>query len=315
VLGRINPDYFLGGDVKLDAERARRNVEEQVARPLGLSVEEAAAGVIELFDETLKYEAVAQILGKGYSPVDYTLLCYGGGGPLHVAGYTDGVSYREVLVPAWAAGFSAFGCACGDFEYRYDQTIDAPVMPGADADAKAGLAEFIEGTWQALRTRVSEEFGKSNVSADEVRFRHFVRMQYYGQLNDLEIASPTDGAAVDALIEEFEEAYGKLYARSARSPELGYLITTAIVTGAVEVEKPALPDEDEVDGSPEPKQSRGVWWRDGFEDTQIYEQDHVRAGHSIEGPAIVESPADTFAIPPGRRARLDRNRIWHLEVI
>jgi N-methylhydantoinase A/oxoprolinase/acetone carboxylase beta subunit len=92
-------------------------------------------------------------------------------------------------------------------------------------------------------------------------------------------------------------------------------VTTAIVTGAVEVEKPALPDEDETEGSPEPKDSREVWWRDGWDETQIFEQDDVRAGHSIEGPAIVESPADTFAIPPGRRARMDRNRIWHLETM
>ena len=138
VLGRVNPDYFLGGDVELDPERARAEVERQVAEPLGLEVEEAAAGVIELFEQTLKNEAVGRILGKGYSPADYALLCYGGGGPLHVAGYTAGVAYRDVLVPAWAAGFSAFGCACADFEYRYDQTIDMPILPGQDEMEKAG---------------------------------------------------------------------------------------------------------------------------------------------------------------------------------
>src|SRR5262249_59450958 len=84
ILGRLNPDYFLGGEVKLDAERARDAVTRQLARPLGLDVDAAAAGVIELFEQTLKNEAVGQILGKGYSPADYTLLCYGGGGPPHV---------------------------------------------------------------------------------------------------------------------------------------------------------------------------------------------------------------------------------------
>ena len=138
MLGRVNPDYFLGGDVKLDPERARAEVERQVAEPLGLEVEDAAAGVIELFEQTLKNEAIGRILGKGYSPADYALLCYGGGGPLHVAGYTEGVAYRDVLVPAWAAGFSAYGCACADFEYRYDQTIDMPILPTADDMEKAG---------------------------------------------------------------------------------------------------------------------------------------------------------------------------------
>jgi acetone carboxylase, beta subunit len=316
VLGRINPEYFLGGDIELDLERARAAVAEQVAAPLGLAVEAAAAGVIELFDQTLSYQAVAQVLGKGYSPVDYTLLCYGGGGPLHVAGYSAGVPYRDVLVPAWAAGFSAFGCACGDYAYRQDLTLDMPVLPTADEDEKAGIGIYIDGGWQLLRQRVVEDFAKSGVGEDEIEFRHYVRMQYYGQLNDLEILSPhqslEDGSQVDDLIEAFEEAYAKLYARSARSPELGYLVTNVIVTGAVGVEKPALPDEPEQAGPAEPKAAREVWWSGGWEETPVYEQAQLRAGHELTGPAIVESPADTFAIPPGRTARLDRHRIFHL---
>jgi acetone carboxylase, beta subunit len=317
VLGRVNPEYFLGGDIKLDTERARAVVSEQIAKPLGLDVESAAAGIVELFDETLKYEAVAQVLGKGYSPVDYTLLCYGGGGPLHVAGYTAGVPYRDVLVPAWAAGFSAFGCACGDFAYRYDMTIDMPIEPGADDDTKAGVAMYVDGGWQMLRERVVDEFAKSGVAEDEIEFRNYVRMQYYGQLNDLEIYSPhqslSEADQVDDLIGAFSKAYGKLYARAARSPELGYLVTNVIVTGASEVEKPALPDERETAGTPDPKGARQVWWRDSWVETPIYEQDTVRAGHEILGPAIIESPADTFAIPPDRSARLDGKRIFHLE--
>ena len=319
VLGRVNPDYFLGGEVKLDTERARAAIREQIAEPMGLDIEHASAGIIELFDETLKYEAVAQVLGKGYSPVDYTLLCYGGGGPLHVAGYTAGVPYRDVLVPAWAAGFSAFGCACGDFAYRSDLTIDMPIEPGADEDTIQGVGMYVDGGWQMLRERVTEEFAKSGVPAEQIEFRHFVRMQYYGQLNDLEIYSPhqqlEEAWQVGDLIAAFEEAYGKLYARSARSPELGYLITNVIVTGSSEVEKPALPDEPEAAGEPPAKGSRPVWWTDGWIDTPLYEQDAVKAGHSVTGPAIIESPADTFAVPPGRRAHLDGHRIFHLENI
>jgi acetone carboxylase, beta subunit len=317
VLGRLNPDYFLGGDVELDVEAARAAINEQIAGPLGLSAEQAAAGVIELFDQTLSYQAVAQVLGKGYSPVDYTLLCYGGGGPLHVAGYSAGVPYRDVLVPAWAAGFSAFGCACGDYAYRYDLTLDMPIAPTADDDEKAGVGIMVDGGWQMLQERVIDEFGKSGVAAEKIEFRNYVRMQYYGQLNDIEILSPhqsiEDGAQVNDLIAAFEDAYSKLYARSARSPELGYLVTNVIVTGSVAVEKPALPAESEVSGgAPEPKERRPVWWRDGFTDTAIYEQSDVLAGHAIEGPAIIESPADTFAIPPSRVAQLDAQRIFHL---
>jgi acetone carboxylase, beta subunit len=319
VLGRVNPDFFLGGEVQLDPERARHEVERQVAEPLGLSVEQAAAGVIELFEETLKNEAVGRILGKGYSPADYALLCYGGGGPLHVAGYTEGVAYRDVLVPAWAAGFSAFGCACADFEYRYDQTIDMPIQPTADEMEKAGVGVMVTGAWLGLEERVAEEFAKSGIERERIRFTHAVRMQYYGQLNDIEIVSPhselEEGEHVDDLVAEFEDAYAKVYARSARSPELGYLITQAIVLGSVDVEKPTLPDQAPVPSpqSPGAKDDRPVWFGDGFVDSGIYDLDAVAAGEFVDGPAVLESPATTFVVPPGRRANLDRHGIFHLE--
>jgi len=319
VLGRVNPDFFLGGQVELDPDRARSEVRQQVAEPLGLSVEEAAAGVIELFEETLKNEAVGRILGKGYSPADYGLLCYGGGGPLHVAGYTAGVGYRDVLVPAWAAGFSAYGCACADFEYRYDQTIDMPIQPTADEMEKAGIGMMITGAWLGLQERVAEEFAKSGVEADRIEYTHVVRMQYYGQLNDIEIVSPhlelDEEPHVDDLIASFEDAYAKVYARSAHSPELGYLVTQAIVLGRVPVEKPALPQL--AAGSRQPaeaaKGSRPVWWDGGFTDTDIYDLEAVGPGQPIQGPAVLESQATTFAVPPGRSATLDEHQIFHLE--
>ncbi len=319
VLGRVNPDYFLGGDVKLDPERAAAEVRRQVAEPLGLDLPEAAAGVIELFEQTLRNEAIGRILGKGYSPADYSLLCYGGGGPLHVAGYTAGVSYKDVLVPAWAAGFSAYGCACADFEYRYDQTIDYPIMPGQDKLEKAGIAVMITGAWLGLQEKVVDEFAKSGVERDGIEFTHMARMQYYGQLNDIEIISPhaelEDAAQLDDLIAAFEDAYGTLYARSARSPELGYLVTHAIVTGRAKVEKPALPVLEELGGAPKRKGTRAVWWDKGFADTDLYELDQIRAGQTLVGPAIVESVATTFAVPPGREARLDTTQIFHLSAV
>jgi acetone carboxylase, beta subunit len=132
-------------------------------------------------------------------------------------------------------------------------------------------------------------------------------MQYNGQLNDIEVYSPTDRLAsahdVNRLVEVFEDAYGKVYARSAKSPELGYLVTTAIVLGSVEFEKPTLPAEEETDGEPTAKQRRNVFWDGGWVPTPIYEQTELRAGQRVSGPAIVESPADTLAIPPDRVAQ------------
>ncbi len=323
VLGRLNPEYFLGGEVELDVELARAAVEQQIARPLGLSPEAAAAGVIELFEQTLKHEAVGRILGKGYSPADYTLLCYGGGGPLHVAGYTDGVIYQEVLVPAWAAGFSAFGCACADYDYRYDRTVDLPLLPSFGEAEHAGIGAMITDAWIGLQDRVSKEFVKSGIARENIRFTNAVRMQYYGQLNDIEFVSPHaalhDASQVEDLIATFEEAYAKMYASSARSPEFGYLVTHVVVHGTVDVEKPALPQLPEQPGKPPIKETRQVHWGrasgDRFVETEIFQLESVLPGNSIRGPAIVEHSATTFAVPPGRHARLDEHQIFHLTTV
>ncbi|HYF27386.1 MAG TPA: hydantoinase/oxoprolinase family protein [Baekduia sp.] len=317
VLGRLNPEYFLGGQVTLDVERAHAEVKRQIADPLGLGVEHAASGVIELFEGTLRDQAVGRILGKGYSPADYTLLCYGGGGPLHVAGYTAGVPYQEVLVPEWAAGFSAFGCACADFEYRYDRQTDLPLMPDMGPEERAGVGGLLTQAWRELEDRVAGEFGKSGYDRGDIDFAHVVRMQYYGQLVDIEVDSPTPSLEtpdqVEALVRAFEDTYQRMYARSARSPELGYLIAQATVKGSVPIEKPKLPVLERSSGSPQAKETRPVWWTDGWTDTDIYEMTDVRPGHELDGPAILEAESTTFPIPPDRRAWLDEHGIFHLE--
>jgi acetone carboxylase, beta subunit len=316
VLGRLNPEYFLGGQVQLDVERARHEVRRQIAEPLRMELEPAAAGVIELFETSLRNEAVGRILGKGYSPADYTLLCYGGGGPLHVAGYTSGVPYQQVLVPEWAAGFSAFGCACADFEYRFDRQVDLPLLPGQSDEERTGLGALLTQAWRALEERVRAEFTKSGHRDEDVSFTHMVRMQYYGQLVDIEVDAP--GAAIettedmDALIEAFERTYTRMYARAASSPELGYLVAQAIVKGSVDIEKPTLPHVEPVSGAPPVKDTRMVWWSDDHSTTDVYEMDDLQAGHEIEGPAVIEAESTTFPIPPGRRARLDEHGIFHL---
>ena len=318
VLGYVNPDYFLGGEVKLDVERARQAIRTQLAEPLGLSVEQAAAGVVELFEDHLKNTVLGQVLGKGYAPVNYTMLSYGGGGPLHVAGYTRGLNFEDVLVPAWAAGFSAFGCACGDFEYRHDRTVDVPLLPAAGADGWEAVAAALNGAWDALEEQVAGEFARSQVPREAITFSSVLRMQYFGQLNDLELRSPVDRIRsrddLGAIIAGFEDLYAKIYRRSARTPEFGHMFTSAISLGAVDVEKPRLPDERPTDDIPAnaQKATRDIWHRGSWVPARIYEMDRLRAGNLVAGPAVIEDPATTFVVPVGASAELDAHRIFHL---
>ena len=321
VLGLLNPDYFLGGDITLDKDRAIAAIEEQVAEPLGIDVYRAASGVVELFEEGLKNNVLSRIMGKGYVPLNYTLLSYGGGGPLHAGGISKGMGFESVLIPAWAAGFSAFGCSCSEFEYRFDASLDLPILPDITTDEKEGVTEMIDGQCAFLREKVIEEFARSGFSEDDIRFRIYLRIQYMGQLRDLEVRTDYEwlesAAALDDVIAGFEELYAKVYALSARSPELGYLITVVVISGTVQVEKPALPTEPLQGKSPPGdahKGKRDVYWRGEWVEADIWEMEELRAGNRLTGLSIVESPATTLVVPPGASTYLDENRIFHLEL-
>ncbi|MBV8272525.1 MAG: hydantoinase/oxoprolinase family protein [Cupriavidus sp.] len=320
VLGYVNPDFFLGGDVVLDRERAIRCVREQLAEPLGIDVYRAAAGVLELFEDHLRNSLLSEIIGKGYGPETFACLSYGGGGPLHVAGYTDGIAFEDILIPAWAPGFSAFGCACGDYEYRVDRQLDMPLLPTMDGDARSALATAINSAWSEMADQVAEDFAKSGVTRDRIAFKPGVRMLYHGQLNDLEIVSPLaqlDSAEdLDRLSDAFEALYGQVYGLAARTPQFGYFITSLVMRGVTDVEKPVLPREalkgpDEWKGSAI-KGGRDIYWNGEWENAAIIDLLQLPAGSVVDGPAVVESPSSTMLVPPGRSVRLDEHRVFHM---
>ncbi|MBD8005030.1 hydantoinase/oxoprolinase family protein [Bacillus norwichensis] len=320
VIGMINPDNFIGGAIKLSRERAYHAVKTQIADPLGLPVEEAALGVIELLESQLRNYLESMILGKGYSPSQYVCFSYGGGGPLHTAGYTKGLGFEDILIPAWAAGFSAFGCGAADFEYRYDKTLDLNVDEDADSQTVMKVGKELQSSWNELKEKVTEEFRKNDYSPEDVNFRLLYRMQYQGQLNDLEIEAPIkefkNEDDFETLVKTFEDMYTRVYAKSALSPELGYSITGAIVRGVVDVPKPEIPSEP-LDGETPPKEAfigtRQVYWTDGWQYADIYEMEKLIPGNRIKAFSIVESTATTLVVPTGFEAYLDENRIFHLK--
>jgi len=322
VLGYLNPDNFLGGAIKLDRQRAVDAIKRQIADPLGLSVEDAAAGVIELLDSELRDYLRAMISGKGYSPQSFVCFSYGGAGPVHAYGYTEGLGFEDVIVPAWAAGFSAFGCAAADFEYRYDKSLDINLAPDASESQQEQAAKTLQSAWDELTRNVLEEFKLNGYSADQVRLQPGYRMQYRGQLNDLEIESPLPSATTaedwEQLVDAFNATYGRVYAASARSPELGYSVTGAIMRGTVPIPKPKIPKEPLEGETPPESASTGTrrfYRKKRWVDARLYRMEALRPGNRVTGPAIIESDATTFVVPDGFETFLDGHRLFHLNEV
>ncbi|MEF8914319.1 hydantoinase/oxoprolinase family protein [Natronomonas sp.] len=320
VLGYINPDYFLGGDIEIDVDRAREYIEDQVANPLGQDPAETARGVLDIVERDMTNELRGMILGLGYSPENYHLVSYGGGGPLHAAGYSKPLDFRDVLIPQWAAAFSAFGCATADYSYRYDQSLDMVIQP--DFSNADDVAAALTGALESLQERTVESFERDGIDIAETEFRPGVRMQYAGMLDDLEIDIPLElwdgglsGEDIEAIVDIYEEEFAQVFQRAAQSPEQGYMITMGVGTGVAPSPKPSIPEEP-LQGETPPeaaaKGEREIYYDGDWHDASIWEMDRIQPGNVIEGPSVIEAPATTILVPPGFEAPLDEHRIYHL---
>nr|WP_255453901.1 hydantoinase/oxoprolinase family protein [Natronomonas sp. CBA1123] len=321
-LGYLNPDSFLGGDIPMDRDVAIDAIDEQIASPLDEDPIETARGVLDIVERDMSNELRGLILGLGYSPENYTLMSYGGGGPLHAAGYSRGLEFEDILIPQWAAAFSAFGCACADSAYRYDQSVDEILQP--DFSNASSVAYSINDTLETLRERAEAAFDRDGVDPDTVEFQPSLRIQYLGMLDDLEvdISEVWDGEAgidaegVEDIIDRYEAKFDQVFQRAAKSPENGYQITMAIGVGVGPSAKPTIPQEELQDETPPEdahKGTRDIYWDDGWHAADLWQMRDIQPGNRIEGPSVIEAPATTILVPPGYEAPLDENRIYHLQ--
>ena len=192
----------------------------------------------------------------------------------------------------------------------------------APDDQKLAAVKTLQEAWDELGRKVIDEFKLNGFDRDDVQLKPGFRMQYQGQLNDLEIESPLATVATaedwNRLCDTFEDVYGRVYATAARVPELGFSITGAILRGVVPVSKPKIPTERVFEKEPPEEARRGtrrLYYRGKFHDAAVYAMERLQAGNEIEGPAIIESDATTFVVPVGFSTRLDPHRLFHLRQV
>ena len=134
ILGYLNEDYFLGGKAKLNKERALKMLEERMARPLGQDIYEVSSKVLDLMHSDMCGHIHGMLLSKGLNPAEFTMLVYGGSGPLHAWGLDRGLSMGQLIMVPWAAAFSAFGVAAAEYFHRYDKAVTFFLTPDMTDD-------------------------------------------------------------------------------------------------------------------------------------------------------------------------------------
>lgn len=318
ILGRLNPDYFLGGKVRLNAEKAKRVFREKVADVLGVDIHEAAEGMVNML-ETEASDALRRILSsQGVHPSEFTLLSYGGSGPLHLAGYSRGIGFRDIITFQFAAAFSAFGCTTADYLQRYSQSVEIHVPTGADDDALLDAGRTLNRVWEQLAEQALHEMGADGHARENVTCEPFLMMRYTGQLEDIEVFSPVarigSGDDMRAVLAKFEEIYAAINHRVSRYGDVGISIMELGLTARTDKVKPQLIRQKLGSATPAGDASRGqrAYCHQGrWHKAALWEMDGLQPGNEIRGPAIIEHPATTLVVHPGDEVFVDEWTILH----
>jgi N-methylhydantoinase A len=178
VLGIIDPDTFLGGKMKLDRAAAAKAIDEQIARPLNLSTEEAAAGIRQIVDAQMADTLREVTIGRGHDPRDFVLIAYGGAGRVHCAGYGSELGVPEIVVPVTSMAHSAYGALAADVQFSADRSL---LMRGGGGPAPLwqGLnAEMIEQAFRDLEEQCEQPMRRAGVPAQDVQLVRTVDLRY-----------------------------------------------------------------------------------------------------------------------------------------
>ncbi len=311
VLGYIDPDYFLGGRMKLDKGIAEKAIKEKIADPLGISVIDAALGIKELIDAEMENYCRSLISSRGYAVEDYVLLGFGGAGPTHVAGYTKNTKYKDIVVTPFASVFCAFGGATADYSRHYLRGTNIFIPYMADEATKLKAGETLSSLWAEMETIAMEEMEKAGFNLKEVEFEHLAFTRYGGQLDEISFRSPqprlNDAKAVDAFVDAFETEYSNVFTATGKYPQAGYLTLHAGLVSKVAKPKPVIAKK-VASTSPSGglKGKRTAIFDDKKPvETSVYELSLLSPGQRVEGPAIIEHIDTTFVVPPEYHVDVD----------
>jgi N-methylhydantoinase A len=296
VLGRI-PSHLLGGEIALDVERARTAIQERVARPLGLSLESAAQGILDIVNNNMVGAIRLVSVERGYDPRDFALVPFGGAGPLHGADLAALLAMRTVVVPRHPGVLSTFGLLGTDVRNDYARTsLQKP--PDYDLAAVAALYAELEGQAAAW-------LGAEGVAPAGRRLTRLADLRYRHQGFEITVPWPERDLSVDALVARFHARHRRLYTYALTDAPVE--IVTLRVAAAGRERRFTLPPLGRRRAARTPPARRRVFFAGaGWRECPCIDRETLGAGAIVSGPAIVEQLDSTTVVPPGHRATVDR---------
>lgn len=307
--GRINPDYFLGGEIPLDVEKAETAM-KPIADAFDMSIEQAAMGVIRIADANMINALKLVSVRRGYDPRDFVLIAFGGGGAMHAGALMRELRVKKVIAPTEPAVFSAWGMLITDLRRDYIRTLITRTDQVEPED--------LDGIYAEMEEQAQRELAAERVERGAMELQRFADMRYLGQEHTVKVPLPADKITAEAMPdvnERFHTLHEQTYTFRLDTP---VELVNYHVTALGRVAKPDFRKLDGGQGSLEDarKGTRRVNFDElGFHEAAIYERDRLPVGITVKGPAVIEEPASTTVVFPGQALTRDEYGFLHIEMV
>jgi N-methylhydantoinase A len=295
VMGHLSAQNFLGGRMRLDADKAWRAVETKIAQPLGMGVEEAAEGIVRIIDVKMEEAIKAISTMRGHDLRDFMLLAFGGAGPVHAGRMARDLGMAGMTVPLYPGVYSAIGLIMSDVKHDYIQSRMTPIDELKPEDVVAMFAR--------LEAMASEELHEDGFAASAVAIQRALDMRYAGQ--GYEITMPCGDADLAALRRAFDEQHKTMFGHNA--PEEPVEIVSYRVRGIGRVPPVEMPRFKPTGGTLKDalRETRHARFDGQAIECPVYQRERLDVGLTVEGPAILDQFDCTTVICPGQTARVD----------
>ncbi len=300
VLGRLGATSLLGGTMTLDEELARSVISERIAKPLGLSVEEAAEGIVQVVNASMVKGIRVVSVSKGYDPREFCLVAFGGAGPVHASELAVEMDIPTVLVPVAPGVTSALGLLMADLRHDFAQTV---LRPGSELSPTE-----ITSWYEQLEIQALEQMSREGVMPDDVSLIRAADARYVGQGYELEVIvgpGKLEQGDVEQMVERFHDAHVRNYGYASHNNPVE--VVNLKVTALASMPRPDLLSDSQGGGDPSRARigERNVYFRNERKATRIYDRSGLLPGDAIEGPAIVEQLDSTTVVWEGQTATVD----------
>jgi N-methylhydantoinase A len=298
ITGRIDPEYFLGSGVRLQRDKAVQTVTEKIAKPLDLSLEEAALGILTIANFNMSLSVRAVSVEKGYDPRDCVLVPSGGGGALHAMAIARELSVPRVIIPPMPAHFSALGMLLADLKHDYVQTH----VRELDETTGAQIAD----AFSLLEKSALETLAEEGAKAEQIVVRRFLDMRYRGQEYTLpvpvteELRTLTDFSAIRA---RFDQLHQEHYGHSA--PKEPVMMVNLRLSALGRSENKLLPVSSSRAEDRGERGRRPVIFDSQPMQSPIYLRSGFGPGDRLNGPAVIEEMGATILVYPGDKMEVN----------